>query len=227
MVDILAFGAHPDDIEFGCGGILARFAAEGKSVVMIDLTMGDKGSHGGSEKRRKESIEAARVIGAERVFLNFLDCEIVDSYEGRLKLVEVIRQYQPALVLAPLWKGEQNHPDHLACGMMARYACRYARFPKILPHLPPHRVEGILHYVPPVANIVDFIIDISEYVEQWKEMMRCHASQYDTYPYDEWNLKHAARLGMMIDKPYAQALVKGNPIEVRDLMAVSRACREL
>src|ERR1700722_3553530 len=101
MVDILAFGAHPDDIEFGCGGILAKAVGRGHTVLFVDLTSGEKGSNGTPAIREKEAREAARLVGAERLFLGFVDCEIVDTYEGRLKLVQVLREYKPRLVLAP------------------------------------------------------------------------------------------------------------------------------
>src|SRR5690606_22934436 len=97
---------------------------------------------------------------------------------------------------------------------MARSACRYARFSRILPDLPIHWVEGILHYPPPTFEAVDFIIDVSDYVETWKEMMRSHASQMATFAYDDWNLRLASKLGMLIGVPYAQGLVKGNPIVI-------------
>lgn len=227
MVDILVFGAHPDDIEFGCGGILAKMASQGKTIVMVDLTLGEKGTLGTPKMRQEESIAAARVIGAERVFLEFEDCEIFDTYEGRLSLVNVIRQYQPRLVLAPYWKGEQTHPDHLACGRMARYACRYARFAKILPNIPIHRPEGILHYPYLSCQEVDFIIDISPQVDLWKKMMACYQSQHGLHDYSEWNLRVAAQYGLMIRKPYAQALIKGNPIEVDDIMLVAKGSAEI
>lgn len=227
MVDILAIGAHPDDIEFACGAILAKMAAQNKSIVMADLTLGDKGTHGSSEQRRQESIDAAAVIGADRIFLDFKDCEIIDSFEGRLQLVKLIRECKPRLVIAPLWKGEQNHPDHLVCGKMARYACRYARFANILPALPIHWVDGILHYPPPTYEQIDFLVDVAEHVDTWKKMMRCHASQMETFHYDDWNLALAAKLGMLIGTPYAQGLVKGNPIVINDVMTIAKSAREI
>lgn len=227
MTDILVFGAHPDDIEFGCGGILTKMAAQGKSIVMVDLTLGEKGTQGTPELRKEESLAAARVIGAERVFLNFKDCEVVDSYLGRLELVKVIRQYRPKLVLAPFWKGEQTHPDHLACGLLARYACRYARFAKILPELPIHTPEGILHYLYPFTAEADFIVDVTPYLETWKQMMSSHASQHRTHDYSEWNMRVASQWGLMIGKPYAQALVKGNPVVIDDIMLIAKGTREI
>ncbi len=227
MIDILALGAHPDDIEFSCGAILAKMADQGKTIVMADLTLGQKGSHGTAEIRKKESENAAAVIGAKREFLDFVDCEIVDSYEGRLKLVSLIREYRPKLVIAPMWKGEQNHPDHLACGIMARHACRYARFKNILPDTPIHWVEGILHYPPPSDHSIDFLVDVSDYVDTWMEMIRCHTSQMHTFPYDDWNKRIASKYGVMINAGFAQGLVKGNPVVVDDLMHVAKGVREI
>lgn len=227
MVDILAIGAHPDDVEFACGAILAKEADRGKSIVIADLTLGQKGSHGTPEIRRKEGEAAAAVIGAKRVFLDFEDCEVFDGHEERLKLVRLFREFQPKLVIAPMWEGVQNHPDHLATGILARHACRYSRFRNILPELPIHWVEGILHYPPPSSDAVDFIIDVTPYVETWMEMIRCHQSQMETFPYDQWNLKIASKLGVLINVEYAQGLVKGNPIVIDDVMSVSKGAREI
>lgn len=227
MIDILAFGAHPDDIEFGCGGILASMALQGKSVVMVDLTLGEKSSFGDVITRRREAELSAQLIGAKRVFLDFLDCEILDTYEGRLKMVRIIREYKPKLVLSSLWKGENNHPDHIACGLMARYACRYARFDNVLPELPPHKVEGILHYLTPNHDhLIDFLFDITDYVETWKAMMSCYQSQMQRYDYVDWNMRQAAKLGTLLNKPFAQGLAKGNPIEISDLMTISKGIRD-
>jgi N-acetylglucosamine malate deacetylase 1 len=227
MIDILAFGAHPDDTEFGCGGILAKASAQGQRILVVDLTSGDKGTNGTPEIRRKEGEAASKIIGAERLTLDFNDCEILDTYEGRLKLVKVIREYRPRLILAPMWKGEMNHPDHIACGIMARYACRYARFAKILPEVPIYTPEGILHYPPSAYDTPTFLIDVSEHVEVWKQMMHAHQSQLLTYPFVERVLSNAAKFGILIGKAYAQGLVSGNPIAVEDLMTICRGTREL
>lgn len=227
MVDILAIGAHPDDIEFGCGGILAKMASQGKSIVMVHLTSGEKGTNGTPEIRHKESKNAADVIGAEMMILDFPDCGVFDTYEGRLKLVEVYRKYKPRLVIGPYWKGIQNHPDHVAAGMLARNACRYSRFAKILPDLPIHCPDGILHCMTSMLEAPDFIIDITDHIDTWSKMIQCHQSQIKTLDYMDLLLKMAARLGMMMGVPYAQGLMKGNPIFVNDIMTVSKGTREV
>lgn len=227
MVDILAIGAHPDDVEFGCGGILAKAAAQGRSILIADLSIGEKSTNGTPEIRQKEGQTAANVIGAKRIVLDFVDCEFYDTYENRLKLVSLFRTWRPRLILAPIWKGEQNHPDHIACGLLARYACRYARFAKILPEISVWEPEGILHYLPHAGGKAEILVDVSAHVNTWKDMMAAHASQYQTYPYSSWVLRQAAFWGGLIDKEYAQGLVAGNPIEIDDVMTVSRAAREL
>lgn len=226
MIDILAFGVHPDDIEFGCGGILAKAVAMGQSVLFADLTVGEKASQGTPAIRMEEGNAAAQVIGAKRIFLDFADCEVFDTYEGRLKLVRVIREHKPRLVIAPLWEGTQNHPDHIACGQMARHACRFARFRNILPEMPIHAVEGILHYVSPTVA-PQYIVDVSPYIDLWKQMMAMHKSQMKTFPYSDWVVHNAARLGDLIGKPYAQGLIAGNPVEIQDLMSISKGTREI
>jgi bacillithiol biosynthesis deacetylase BshB1 len=227
MVDILALGSHPDDIEFLCGGILAKMAADGKKIVMANLTSGERGTNGTPEVRRQEAKNAAAVIGAEMVFLDFKDCEIYDNHEGRLKLVRLFREYKPRLVIAPDWQGVMNHPDHLATGLLARNACRFSRFAKILPELPIHRVEGILHNAHANIDVPDFLVDISDHVDTWKKMMECHRSQSATFDFIDWNLRVASKLGSLINVPFAQGLIKGNPIVIDDIMTISKGTREI
>jgi len=226
-VDIMAVGAHPDDIEYGAGGILAKMASLGKTMVWVDLCLGDKGTHGTPEIRKKEGENAAKLVGAKKIYLDFKDCEIFDTYEGRLKIVRLIREYRPRLVLAPAWDGTMNHPDHLACGKMCRYACRFARYKNVLPEIPPHAPQGILHYIYPDQDKVDFYVDVSDHVEVWLQMMQCHESQHQTRNFSELRLAHAARCGVVIGKNYAQGLMKGNPIIIEDLMTIAQGTREL
>jgi len=126
-----------------------------------------------------------------------------------------------------MWKGEQNHPDHIACGLITRYACRYARFAKILPELPIWCPEGVLHYLPHAGVAAEILIDVSDHVTAWNAMMSAHTSQFKTYPYSQWALREAAYLGGLMGKEYAQGLIAGNPIEIDDVMTVCRTAREL
>lgn len=225
--DVLAIGAHPDDVDFCIGGVLAKMAAEGGRVAILDLTLGEKGTHGTPEIRKKEGERAAEVIGAARFFLDFNDGSIVDSPDGRKKIAAVIRELMPKLVLAPLWKGEMSHPDHFASGQLARNAVRYARLEKMVPNTNKHQVDGILHYLFPYQENPDFLIDITPYKDLWKEMMMCHASQLKTFDYVGWNMRSARKFGDMAGVEYAQGLIKGNPVIVDSPLTISKGTREV
>ena len=97
----------------------------------------------------------------------------------------------------------------------------------MIPHLKKHSADGILHYLFPYQESPDFLIDISPYVDTWKEMMNCHESQLKTFDYPDWNLRAARRYGDMIGTEYAQGLIKGNPIVVDNPMHIARGSREL
>lgn len=225
--DILAVGAHPDDVDFCMGGILAKMSAEGSKVAILDLTSGEKGTHGTPTVRRKEGEKAAIVIGAKRFFLDFKDGSITDTPEGRKKIARVIRQLKPKLVFAPLWKGEMSHPDHFGCGELSRHAVRYARLEKMVPRVKKHQVDGILHYLFPYQENPDFLVDITPYADVWKEMMMCHESQMKTFDYAGWNMRSARKFGDMAGVVYAQGLIKGNPIIVETPLVISRGIREV
>lgn len=225
--DVMAVGAHPDDVDFCLGGILAKLADHGYSIAIVDLTTGQKGTNGTSHIRKKEGEKAASLIGAERFFLDFEDGFLQDTPKLRIAVGSMIRKLKPRIVFAPVWKGEMSHPDHLAAGTLCRNAVRYARIKKMIPRLKSHSPEGILHYLFPYQESPDFLIDVSDYVELWKEMMHCHESQLKTYDYPEWNLTAARRYGDMIGTEYAQGLVKGNPVVVDDPMTIARVAREI
>jgi len=227
MVDIMAFGAHPDDIEFGCGGLLCRQFALGHSIVMVDLTAGQKGTHGTPEQRRKEGQAAAQIIGAKRIVLDLQDCEVQDTPEARLAVVQAIRTHKPKLLLAQNWKSTIQHPDHVAAGRIVQAAARLARFKNILPEIPIHRVDGILYYPGPMCEHTDYLVDISDYVEQWKQLILAHESQHQTFDYLNRCLASAARWGAMMGTKYAQNLVAHNPIVVNNVMQVSKGTIEL
>ncbi len=101
-VDILAFGAHPDDAEIGCGGLLLKLKDRGYRTGIAYLTVGEMGSRGTPEVRRQELMAAAKVLGLDYVeVLDFQDCRLSDTFENRLKIAAIVRRQQPTIVLAP------------------------------------------------------------------------------------------------------------------------------
>ena len=132
MADILVFGAHPDDAEFGMGASLVKFVRSGASVAVCVLTRGEAGTFGTGEQREREMRAAAEKLGGEIEILSFQDCRIFDTYEARVRLAEVVRKFRPKIVFAPYHtnpsyhKDGGAHPDHTATGTVVRSALRYA-----------------------------------------------------------------------------------------------------
>lgn len=225
--DILAFGAHPDDVELAVGGILIRMVAAGHSVVIVDLTRGELATGGNAEIRFKEAQEAAKIMGVEREVLDLGDCRLVDSLENRLILVEKIRYYRPKLVLAPYYQdpfGGQGHPDHRAAGTLATHAVRLAQFKKFLPEQRPHQVSGLLFYGLPRDIQPTFVIDITPYYQRWLKAVMAYRSQFRNpeKPFDyKWFIETLARsYGTMAQTKYAQGLFCGEPVRVRDIVEI-------
>ncbi|CDZ80055.1 4-oxalmesaconate hydratase [Candidatus Rubidus massiliensis] len=227
MYDVMVVGSHPDDIEFGCGGIVCKLVKEGKKVVLVDLTLGDKGTNGNPEIRKKEASKAAELLGVDRFFLDFNDCEVIDNYDNRLKIAKIIRECRPSLIIAPPIQKYSNHPDHSATAELIRIGARYARFKKILPELPVHFVKNVLHYIHVYYDKVDFIIDVTSHVDEWKKMMECHASQMATYPFVDRVLRFSSYLGVLIERPYAQGLISLSPVVIEDVTNLSQGIREI
>ena len=127
MTQILAIGAHPDDVEFGCAAILIKEIRKGNRVKLLVLSRGEAGTGGTPELREQESREAARRMGAEIEFLDFGgDCRIEYTIENRVRIAAEIRELRPSIVLAPNIS-ENQHPDHAVAGKLTRDACRLAR----------------------------------------------------------------------------------------------------
>ena len=110
-VDILAFGAHPDDVEMGCGGTIAKSTYMGKTVGIIDLTRGELGTNGSVELRDKEAAEASSILGSKfRLNLDFEDGFIFNNKENQIEVIKIIRHYQPDIILSPTQL--DRHSDH-------------------------------------------------------------------------------------------------------------------
>ncbi|MGQ9628854.1 MAG: bacillithiol biosynthesis deacetylase BshB1 [bacterium] len=222
-VDVLAIGAHPDDVELGCGAILIKMRKLGYDVAIVELTEGEMGTGGTAEVRYEESMRAAEIIGATREMLSFGDCQVMDNYENRLKVAEIIRKYAPEIVFAPYWDGlipGQGHPDHKATGHLVRHAVGYARLRKMPINFPPHTPKLLCHMMLPRNVIPDFVVDITDVFDVWMEAVKAHASQF-LNPEKErdyiWAIETMARnYGSYIRTKYGQGFVVVEPISIRD-----------
>jgi bacillithiol biosynthesis deacetylase BshB1 len=178
-VDLLAFGPHPDDLEIGLGGTLAKHAALGHSVGLCDLTRGEMSSNGTPEERLNEAEAARKVLGADwRENLALPDRSIGTSPDHIRKIVELIRRTRPRTIAIPYW--QDRHPDHQSSSVLVRDAVFNAKLKRYSAAGDPWQPEWVCHYfindsVPP-----SFVIDVSGYYEQKRRALACYKSQFAT-----------------------------------------------
>ncbi len=176
-VEVLFFGAHPDDVEWGAGGIALLLRDGGVSFVIVDMTKGELGSRGTPEDRKAEAILAAEFMGAQaRVNLGLPDGGIQDTPQNRLLVASTIRRYRPKTVVGPLW--EDRHPDHAAAGETIRNSALYCTLTKVDDPNPPHRVSNFFYYPLHKAAQAAFVVDTSGVFERKLQLLRLHHSQF-------------------------------------------------
>ena len=176
-IDILAIGAHPDDVEVGAGGLMAKFNKLGLKTAIIDLSAGELATNGTPEIREQEALQAARVLGLTwRKCLNLPDRGLKTSRENIDNLVHVIRESRPGLILSPYW--EDRHPDHVRAAQLVEEAWFDAGLAKIQTHIKPHRPPQLWHYFLSRAGEPKFIVDVSDYYEIKRVAILAHHSQF-------------------------------------------------
>lgn len=162
-VDILAIGAHPDDVELGCGGTIAKMISEGKTVAIIDLTKGELGTRGTDKTRKQEAADAANILGiSARENLEMKDGFLENSEEYQMQIVKMIRKYQPEIVLANAT--DDRHPDHAKAAKLVSDACFLSGLKKIETALDGENQEfwrpmHIFHFIQWKEIEPDFVID--------------------------------------------------------------------
>ena len=181
-VDILAIGSHPDDVELGCSGTIAKEISNGKRVGIIDLTRGELGTRGSAEIREKEANQAAEILKVSfRENLNFKDGFFKNDEEHQLKLIQVIRKYRPDFILcnAP----DDRHIDHPKGAKLVVDACFLSGLEKIESTLEgnkqePWRPNNIYHYIQWKSLKPDFIVDISDHFKTKIKSVKAFKSQF-------------------------------------------------
>jgi bacillithiol biosynthesis deacetylase BshB1 len=180
--DILAFGAHPDDVELGCGGTIAKLISEGKTCVIIDLTKGELGTRGSDEIRHEEATKSAKILGVvARENLGLKDGFLVNSEEYQLEIVKMIRKYRPEIVLANAI--DDRHPDHAKAAKLVSDACFLSGLRKIETIVDGEnqevwRPKQIFHYIQWKDIKPEFVIDISEHLEKKLEACMAFKTQF-------------------------------------------------
>ncbi|MEN0060726.1 MAG: bacillithiol biosynthesis deacetylase BshB1 [Myxococcota bacterium] len=178
-VDLLVFGAHPDDVELSCGGLVARSTAQGHVVHIVDLTRGELATNGTPAVRAVEAAAAAEVLGvAQRGNLGLPDGGLRGADDNQLRsLVATVRRIQPRIVLGP-W-AEARHPDHAAAATLVADACFWAGVRNRWPDLgPPHRLTHRWHYGQRRDPRPDFVVDITAFADTKRRAIDCYASQF-------------------------------------------------
>ncbi|MDQ2730558.1 MAG: PIG-L family deacetylase [Armatimonadota bacterium] len=230
---LLAFGAHPDDIEFGCGAVIALETRAGRPAHLVVCSRGEAGTYGSPEVRTAESHTAAAIIGATLEFLDLDgDAHLEIRASHAVLLAAVLRRVRPAIVLAPSLVPNQ-HPDHWRLGQLVRDAARLARYGGVheLAERPPHAIDGLYFYAgslqtePPARPI---LVDVSapEVIAAWTAAMEAHASQTSARSYVEMQINRARLHGLSAGVDYAIALFPNDPVVVQSLGGVSRGARQ-
>ncbi|MBA3272717.1 MAG: PIG-L family deacetylase [Chthoniobacterales bacterium] len=229
---ILAIGAHPDDIEFGCGGVLLVEAARGSEIALCICSRGEAASNGTPDEREAEAHRAADLLGASVEFLEFGGDSMIEV--SRTRAVEIarrIRVFRPDVLLGPVMPHNQ-HPDHAAVGEMCRDAARLARYGGLaqLRDVAPHVVSHCFGYAvtpsaEPRESRFEIRVDIGAQLERWIALMECHSSQLRTRRYIDLQLARARLLGIEAGVEYAQALFTTEPWLVANLSELPRSVR--
>jgi bacillithiol biosynthesis deacetylase BshB1 len=228
-VDILAIGAHPDDIELIAGGTLIRAQMLGRSTGIVDLAAGEMASRGTPELRSKEAAKAAKVMGVTtRENLGFPDGGIENTPETRTKLAVVIRRLQPKVVITHSLHG--RHPDHPIVAQLVRDACFVAGLRKVAPESPSYRPLKVIHALSfrEDNQKPTFVVDVSEAFEKKLQAISCYESQFgeavqagEVYPNGEPLLElirhHSAHYGSLIRCRYGEPFYTTETMRVDDV----------
>ncbi|WP_417885520.1 bacillithiol biosynthesis deacetylase BshB1 [Zunongwangia sp.] len=219
-LDILAIGAHPDDVELGCSGTLAKEISKGKKVGILDLTRGEMGTRGTAETRAQEAADAAKILGVSvRENLGFADAFFENNKENQLEIIKMIRKYRPEIVLCNAV--EDRHIDHGKGSKLTSDACFLSGLRRIETvvdgeNLKEWRPKLVLHYIQWKNIEPDVVLDISGFITKKMDAVKAYSTQF--YDPDSKEPKtpisssnfldsvqyRAQDLGRIINKNYAE-----------------------
>ncbi len=182
-VDIVAFGAHPDDVELGCAGSILAAVASGKSIGVVDLTQGELGTRGSAAIRKEEAIKAASILGVSfRKNLGFRDGFFENDEAHQLEVIRLLRLHQPEVVLCNAI--DDRHIDHAKGSDLVSHACFLSGLSKIVTqdsegkNQDAWRPKQVYHYIQWKDIEPDFVVDISPFIEQKMEAIQAYKSQF-------------------------------------------------
>ena len=236
-LDVLAIGAHPDDVELGCSGVLIKEVKKGKKVGIVDLTQGELGTRGTVETRYQEAADAAKIIGVHvRENLKMRDGFFVNDEAHQMQVIQVLRKYRPEIVIGNIL--DDRHPDHGKGGKLIYDACFLSGLKQIKTvddnglDQEKWRPKYLLHYLQDRFYEPDFIVDISDVWEQRLESIKAYKTQFhnpesnepQTYisspEFLEAVLARAKLLGKRIGVQFAEGYISKKNIGLADLDAL-------
>jgi N-acetylglucosamine malate deacetylase 1 len=225
--DVLAFGAHPDDLEAVLGGTAAKLGSKGRSVLFVDLCDGEPARHGEPGERAGQAAAAASLLGVARATLLLRDRLIRDTVDARLAVARLIRMYKPRLVFTTAGSGV--HPDHQAVTDIVVGGVFYARLPKwdslpegdVLAGTTPHEIDRLFFghcRMEPAWTSFDFAVDVTEVYARKVAAVRAYASVFSG-PQADLLDKYTAEdryVGSLVGVRYAEAFKSRSPLLVAD-----------
>jgi bacillithiol biosynthesis deacetylase BshB1 len=221
-VDLLAFGPHPDDIEIGLGGTLAKHVSLGHAVGLCDLTRGEMSSNGSPEQRVQEAEDARKILGAEwRENLALPDRAIGAAPDHARRVVELIRRVRPRAIAVPYW--QDRHPDHLAAAALLRDAVFNAKLRRYEASGDPWQPQWVCHYFINDAGPVSFVVDVSAHYDKKRQALACYASQFaratdsaetrlNSPSFTQLIESRDAQFGALAGVRYAEGIVVAEPV---------------
>lgn len=232
-IDILAFGAHPDDVEISCGGTLLRYAGEGKQIAIVDLTRGELGTRGSGDLRMEECKAASQILGlVDRVNLGMADGFFEENEDHLHQIIREIRHFRPKLILANSIR--DRHPDHGRAAALVARAAFLSGLPKINTERngisqEAYRAPMLLHYIQDIYIEPDVVLDVSAYAEEKIKVVQCFSSQFfdpnSTEPetpisnahFFEFMKGRMLQFGRPIGAKYAEGFTVNRTLGVSDL----------
>jgi N-acetylglucosamine malate deacetylase 1 len=176
-IDLLVFGPHPDDIEIGLGGTIARHTDAGHRVGLCDLTRGELSSNGTVEQRRAEADAAAQVLGAVwRDNLEWPDGGIAETPDLVRSAVDMIRRQRPRAIAVPYWS--DRHPDHVAASHVLSIAAFKSGLRRYVTDVDPWRADWVCYYFINDGAAPSFVVDVSEQYQRKQQALDCYRSQF-------------------------------------------------
>jgi bacillithiol biosynthesis deacetylase BshB1 len=208
-LDILAFGAHPDDVEISCAGTILKHIELGYKCGIVDLTHGELGTRGSGELRLKEAAKAKEILGIEvRENLGFADGFFSIDKEHQLPIIEMIRKYRPEIVLAN--SVHDRHPDHGRAAKLVAESCFLSGLIKIETGQEAWRPKAVYHYIQDEYIQPDLTIDITPYFDKKIESILAYSSQFYDPKSDEPDTPISGK--EFLDFLKGRAQVVGRPI---------------